>query len=204
LRDGFCIITAQPASVLRFAELLLPLTPEAVEMAWPPEPPARSTRKCTVFVGDLPSDTIVQCLPAGRYEGADLGLYWHWASWIIKHAEVTVVYAVQPFGHPNHRDGGVWECDPAIWAHVRRVPFDRYSGPVVPLEILAAHYLAGDHMESPEEQYYNTAEIVRVLRADGYDRSLLEWAIRPSDLPRFDEMMRAEEKRSRSDCPHPG
>jgi len=198
LRDGFCIMTEQAAGVFRFAELLLPITPEGEETAGPRKEPGRSTRKHTVFVGDLPSDRIAQRLPAGRSTrkapvsvGPGLGLDWHWATWTIHHAEVTVVHVDASQGHPNHRsEGGVWEMDPAIWPHVRRVAFDRYSVPVVPLEILAAHYLAGDHMESPEEQFYNTAEIARVFRANGYDRALLEWAIRPADLPRFDAILR--------------
>ena len=79
--------------------------------------------------------------------------------------------------------------EPEVWPHVRRVPFDGYAIPAMPLEILAAHYLTGDHMESPEEQFYNTAEIARIFRANGYDRALLEWAIRPADLPRFEAFM---------------
>ncbi len=36
------------------------------------------------------------------------------------------------------------------------------------------------------------AEIARVFRAEGYDRALLEWAIRPADLPRFDAILQGQ------------
>jgi hypothetical protein len=32
-------------------------------------------------------------------------------------------------------------------------------------------------------------EMVRVLREGGYDRSLVEWAVRPEHVARFEEMM---------------
>jgi hypothetical protein len=35
------------------------------------------------------------------------------------------------------------------------------------------------------------AEMVRVLGETGYDRSLLEWALRDEHLARFDELMGA-------------
>jgi DNA-binding transcriptional MerR regulator len=211
LSEGFCIMAEQAAGVLRFAELLLAVTPEDEEVTRPPRGAVlASTQQHTVFVGSLPTDKIVQRLPADRSarEGlvpADPGRNWYWAAWTINRADVSVVYApMGPDGHPNHQgeQGGVWEMDPAVWPHVRRVPFDGYSVPVMPLEILAAHYLAGDHMESPEEQFYNTAEIARVFRAEGYDRALLEWAIRPADLPRFDAILHGQERARRQPAPN--
>jgi hypothetical protein len=35
-------------------------------------------------------------------------------------------------------------------------------------------------------------EIARVFRASGYDRALLEWALSPAHLARFDKVMRVQ------------
>lgn len=188
LSESVFIQTEDVAGVLRFAELLLPVTPEDDERPRPPRGVVlASTRQRTVFAGDFPTDKIVQSLPADRAarEGLvspDPGRNWYWAAWTIDRVDVLVLY-------------GPRRIDRTFWPHVRRVPFDGYSVPVLPQEILAAHCLAGAHGESPEEQYYNTAEIARVFRAEGYDRALLEWAMRPDDLPRFDAILQGQEER---------
>jgi DNA-binding transcriptional MerR regulator len=200
LSEGFCIQTEEAAGVLRFAELLLPVTPEDDERPRPPRGVVlASTRQHTVFAGDFPEDGIAQSLPAdpAAREGlvaADPGRNWYWAAWTIDRADVTVLYRPRGANHTEGQGGGEAR-GPDFWPHVRRVPFDGYSVPVLPLEILAAHYLAGYHGEGPDEQYYSTAEIARVFGAEGYDRALLEWAVHPDDLPRFDAILQGREER---------
>ncbi len=162
------LLTQEPASVFRFAELLAPF--EAAEST---ESFFLSTREVPVFVG-----------PMG-------GLDWHFGRWMIAGVSVEVAHIAPPEGWSDSPSDSVWECGPAPWPHARRACFEGYSVPVVPLEIQVGTNLARGRTETGEDLSARVAEIARVFRAAGYDRALLEWALSPSHLARFDAIMQA-------------
>jgi hypothetical protein len=164
------LLTREPASVSRFAELLAPF--EAAEST---ESFFLSTRAVPVFAG-----------PMG-------GMDWHFGRWMIGGLSVEVAHIAAPERHPALQGDGVWECGPAIWPHIRRASFEGYSVPVVPVEIQVQANLARGHTESGENLLRRVEEIARVFRANGYDRALLDWALSPGHLARFDEVMQAQE-----------
>jgi hypothetical protein len=166
------ILTMKPEAVVRFAELLSAFAAAECEVESPAVGPWRSTKDVPVFVGSY------------------WGLDWHFACWDLEDFEVEVVHIVAPDGHPAFRDSdGVWDCDPRIWPHVRRVPFAGYEVPVVPLEIqLETNMVRGQTMRG-ESLEGRISEIIRVLKENGYDRALLEWSLRSEHLRAFDKRM---------------
>jgi hypothetical protein len=167
------LLTQEPASVSRFAELLAPFA--AAESS---ESFFLSTRAVPVYVG-----------PMG-------GMDWHFGRWMIGGLSVEVAHIAAPEGHPALQGDGVWECGPAIWPHIRRASFEGYSVPVVPLEIqVQANFVRG-HTESGENLLCRVEEIARAFREGGYDRALLEWAMDAAHLARFDEVMQAEQRQN--------
>ena len=163
------LLARDPRSVFRCAELLAPFA--AVESTGDF---FLSTRTVPVFVG-----------PMG-------GMDWHFARWMIAGLYVEVAHIAAPEGHDGFHDGIVWECGPAIWPHVRREAFADYSVPVVPLEIQVGTSLGRGQTKHGEDPMDRVREIARVFRASGYDRALLEWALSPAHLARFDKVMRVQ------------
>jgi len=117
--------------------------------------------------------------------------YWHTAGFVINGGGVGVAHLADPQGREFH-GGVVWECGPAVWSHLRHVAFAGYSVPVVPLEFQVGTNLDRGRTKHGEDTMNRVREIARVFRANGYDRALLEWALSPAHLARFDEIIRAE------------
>ena len=164
------LLAQEPRSVFRFAELLSPFAAAG-----------------SAGVGDSFLSTPgvpVQVFLAG-------GHYWHFARWMIDGFAAEVAHIADTEGHDFHGDV-VWECGPALWSHLRRVAFAGYSVPVVPLEFQVGINLDRDRTKHGEDNFDRVGEIARVFRANGYDRPLLEWALSPAHLARFDEVMRAQ------------
>jgi hypothetical protein len=72
------------------------------------------------------------------------------------------------------------------------VAFAGDSVPVVPLEFQVGTNLDRGRTKHGEDCMGRVREIARVFRANGYDRVLLEWALSPAHLARFDEVMRTQ------------
>ena len=113
----------------------------------------------------------------------DYGFYWHFGRWFIEGVKVEIAHLTPPEGFPLSESGaGIWEGGAEIWPHVREVDFAGYRVPVVPLEIQLETSL-GRGLEA------RVAEIVRVLRARGYDRDLIERSLRAKHQERFEALM---------------
>jgi hypothetical protein len=160
------LLARDARTVFRLAELLGPF-------AAPQSPPGFfvSTREVPVQVG-----------PLG-------GFGWHFGRWLIDGFAVEVAHIAPPDGWSPDPADGMWECGRAVWPHVHRVAFDRYAVPVVPLEIQAETNLARGRTESGEDLACRVAEIAGLFRRRGYNRDLLEQALRPAHLARFDAVM---------------
>jgi hypothetical protein len=166
------IITRAPQAVFRFAEFMRAFAAAECAAESPEEGPWWSTEETPVYVGSY------------------WDLDWHYACWDVDGSLISVVHVVAPGGHPGFRDsGGVWECDPSVWPHLRTVRFSGRDVPVMPLEIQLETNMARGWTFSGESLQGRIEEIVRVLKRDGYDRSLLEWALRTQHVAKFDEMM---------------
>lgn len=168
------IITRVPEHVFRFAESMRPFAANECAAESPENGPWWSTEETPVYVGSY------------------WDLDWHYACWDIDESLVSVVHVVAPGGHPGfHCTGGVWECDPSIWPHIKTVSFAGRAVPVVPLEIQIETTMARGKDFKGESLDPRLAEMVRVLRETGYDRSLLEWALSDTHIARFDALMNA-------------
>jgi hypothetical protein len=119
------------------------------------------------------------------------GDYWHTAGFLFDGAPAGVAHITNPKGRDFY-GGIVWECGPALWSHLRRVAFAGDSVPVVPLEFQVGTNLDRGRTKHGEDCMGRVREIARVFRANGYDRALLEWALSPDHLARFDEVMRTQ------------
>ncbi|CAM4189779.1 hypothetical protein [Paenibacillus tarimensis] len=73
---------------------------------------------------------------------------------------------------------GFWENGPHVWEHVKRVPYNGLSLPVIPLEIqLETNMNRG--LES------RIREICRIFRTAGYDKALINYALSKGNIDRF-------------------
>ena len=166
------IITRVPEHVFRFAEFMRPFAAAECTAESPEDGPWWSTEEKPVYVGSY------------------WDLDWHYACWDIDESLVSVVHVVAPGGHPGFRDtGGVWECDPGVWPHLKTVSFAGRDVPVVPLEVQLETIMTRGYTFSGESLESRAIEMVRVLREKGCERSLLEWEMREAHIARFDEMM---------------
>jgi hypothetical protein len=174
------IMTRVPEHVFRFAAFMQPFA--AAECA--AESPGTgwwfSTQKKPVYVGSY------------------WGLDWHFARWEIDDTNVEIVHIVAPGGHECFRNSsGVWECDPSVWPHIRTVRFAGRAVPVVPLEIQLETNMTRGYTFSGESLEGRIAEVVRVLRETGCNRSLLEWALREEHLAKVDPRINAGQSAGR-------
>jgi hypothetical protein len=114
----------------------------------------------------------------------DWGFFWHFGRWQVDGIKVEIAHIAAPEGAKTSADGaGIWEAGPEIWPHIRFVPLAGMSVPVVPLEIQLGTNLS----RGLEER---AAEIVAVLRRDGYDGELIHRALHSKHLPRFEATMK--------------
>ncbi len=160
------LLTQEPGSVFRFADLLAPFAA------------AESTDSFFLSTAAVP----VSVGPMG-------GMDWHFGRWQIAGLSVEVAHIAPPQGWSPPPAEGAWECGPAVWPYVRRAAFEGYSVPVAPLEVQVETNLARGRTESGEDLSLRVAEIARVFRENGYDRALLEWALHPTRLARFDAIL---------------
>jgi hypothetical protein len=166
------VITRVPEHVFRFAELMHPFAARECAAESPENGPWWSTAETPVYVGSY------------------WGLDWHYACWDINEFLVSVVHVVAPGGHPGFRgSGGVWECDPRVWPHIKTAGFVGQPVPVVPLEVQLETIMARGTDFEGRSLEPRLVEMVRVLRQTGYDRSLLEWALRDEHIRRFDALI---------------
>jgi hypothetical protein len=166
------IITRIPEHVFRFAAFMRPFAAAECAAESPENGPWCSTQDKPVYVGSY------------------WGLDWHFARWEIDDTNVEIVHIVAPGGHQGFRNtNGVWECDPTVWPHVKTVAFAGRAVPVVPLEVQLETTMTRGYTFSGESLEGRAIEMVRVLREEGCDRSLLEWAMRDEHIARFDEMV---------------
>jgi hypothetical protein len=120
----------------------------------------------------------------------ECGYFWHSAGWQIAGFDVGVAHIADPKGREFY-DGMVWECGPLLWPRVRRVAFAGYLVPVVPLEFQVGTNMTRERTKYGEDPFGRVLEIARVFRTAGYDRALLEWALRADHLARFDTILMA-------------
>ena len=153
------LLAKRPAGVYRFAELMTPFTPDR---------------------GDDGDDhanwhsSLAQPVDAGPDE---YGFYWYFARWFIDGVKLEIAHIVGPeLGDDEPQ--GIWEAGPAVWAHIREVPFGAWAVPLVPLEV----QLATNWGRGREER---AQAIAAVLQRDGYDHELLARALSREQLERF-------------------
>ncbi len=173
------IMTRAPEHVFRFAAFMQPFAAGECAVESPEKGWWCSTQKKPVYVGSY------------------WGLDWHFARWEIDDTYLEIVHIVAPGGHEGFRNSsGVWECDPSVWPHIRTVGFAGRAVPVVPLEIqletnMTRGYTRSRAQFSGESLEGRIAEMVRVLRETGCNRSLLEWALREEHLAKVDPRINA-------------
>ncbi|KHL96881.1 hypothetical protein QW71_04445 [Paenibacillus sp. IHB B 3415] len=84
---------------------------------------------------------------------------------------MEVVHISDSAGIPDSEDGaGIWEGGQAIWNYARRLPFEGYTVPVVPLEIQLESNIRRNRTERVEA-------ILRVFKDRGYNETLLQKAL---------------------------
>lgn len=111
------------------------------------------------------------------------GFRWHFARWIVDGVKVEVAHISPPPRFRTSADGaGIWEGGAEIWPHVVWTPFEGRTIPVVPLEIQLATNLSRG-LEN------RVSEIVAVFRRRGYDRGLLDRALRVETRARVDALL---------------
>lgn len=159
------ILALTPAGVYRFAEAMAPYTPPNCEYPlghgrW------RSSEALPVSTGP-----------------DEVGFYWHFGRWDVEGQQVEIAHIVAPEGSETSEEGaGIWEAGPEIWSHIRQVPFAGGRVPVVPLEI----QLETNLQRGMEER---VAEVVGVLRRDGYDAALLDRSLSTAHRAAFRSMI---------------
>jgi len=161
------LLAAHPGAVHRFVGLMEPYTPERCEHSsdhadW------HSSKDRPMSVGP-----------------DEYGLFWHFARWVVEGTKVEIAHIAAPEGFPTSKNGaGIWEAGPEIWPHIRHVRSGDHVLPVVPLEIQL-----GTCMRRGLEE--RAAEIVAVLRRDGYDIDLIRQALREEHRRRFEAWIEA-------------
>jgi hypothetical protein len=159
------ILAVRPAGVFRFAEGMASYTPPSCDY------PLGHGRWCSS-----------EALPVSAGPD-DYGFFWHFGRWDVEGEQVEIAHIAAPEGFKTSDEGaGIWEAGPEIWPYVRQVPFAGGRVPVVPLEI----QLETNLQRGLEER---VADILVVLRRDGYDEVLIERSLSPAHWAAFRSMI---------------
>src|SRR6185436_10882364 len=112
------LLTSEPNTVLRLAELMRPYAPPRS-----PSPPGvedwLSSQEMPVSIGPDPGGSV-----------------WHFTRWLIDGAKVEAAHIRPPEGFsPSQPGAGIWEAGPELWPHIQSAAFAGRTFPVAPLEI---------------------------------------------------------------------
>jgi hypothetical protein len=163
-------LVKKPEDIVRFTRLMAAYVPERCDYSPEDADNWHSSRKLPVHSGP-----------------DDYGFTWHFARWVVEGTKLEAAHIEPPEGFPgSDQGGGIWEAGPELWGHVKTIPFAGYEAPVAPLEIqLGTNMLRG--------LQDRVREIVAIFQARGYDRALVDRALRPSHLETFEELMSGRE-----------
>lgn len=112
------------------------------------------------------------------------GFTWTKGRWMVEGMEVEVVNISQPAGIPDSIDGdGIWEGGKYIWTYSKKVEFESYIVPVVPLEIQLESNLRRKRKERIDS-------IMNALKTNGFNKDLVSKALSTDHLAFFVSEMR--------------
>lgn len=159
------LLAIRPDEVTRFAELMWAYTPKSVEHPTDHADWLSSQEKPLSIGPD------------------DYGFVWHFGRWLVDGVKVEMAHIAAPEGFPMSADGGgIWEAGSEIWPYIRMISFGGRPVPVVPLEI----QLETSMSRGLEDR---VTEIIAVFQQAGYDRKLVEKALKPERLEAFEALM---------------
>jgi hypothetical protein len=107
---------------------------------------------------------------------------WHFGRWLVSGFKVEVAHIAPPKGWTRAADGGLWECGPDAWNHLKRVAFDGGSVPAVPLELQLQTNMA----RGLEDR---VAKIVGDFARKGYDEDILATCLSGESITKFRAML---------------
>ncbi len=91
---------------------------------------------------------------------------WTYAKWKINEVFIEVTLKLPPENHPT-RIHSIWESGPNVWPYVKKVRFNGFHIPVIPLEI---------QLNTNIERGFDERikQILLIFEKHGYDASLLD------------------------------
>lgn len=91
---------------------------------------------------------------------------WIFSRVLIEGVKVEIAHITAPKGHSMLKNG-IWEAGPKIWSYIKKVPYNNYSIPVVPLEIQLS-----TNLNRNLKQRVDT--ILEVLKVEPLNKELLQ------------------------------
>ena len=91
---------------------------------------------------------------------------WIFSRVLIEGVKVEIAHITAPKGHSMLKNG-IWEAGPKIWSYIKKVTYNNYSIPVVPLEIQL-----GTNLNRNLKQRADT--ILEVLKVEPLNKELLQ------------------------------
>ncbi|NPE09721.1 MAG: hypothetical protein GNW80_15670 [Asgard group archaeon] len=91
---------------------------------------------------------------------------WTYAKWKINNMFIEVTLKLPPENHPT-KIHSIWESGPNVWSYIKKIPFNGFQIPVIPLEI---------QLDTNIERGLDDRikQILVIFEKQGYDEKLLD------------------------------
>ena len=91
---------------------------------------------------------------------------WTYAKWKINKVFIEVTLKLPPENHPT-KIHSIWESGPNVWSYIKKMPFNGFQIPVIPLEIQLDTNIDRDFDD-------RIKQILGIFEKQGYDEKLLD------------------------------
>jgi hypothetical protein len=103
------------------------------------------------------------------------GFKWVFARYLIDNTQIEIAHITAPKDFKMWTEG-IWEADPGIWPHIKKISYIGAEIPVVPLEIQLETSLCRGFNDRVDH-------IISVMKEKGYNEDLLKKALDPKHFP---------------------